>query len=115
MTVDIVKKAEWINDLEIFIDKVRPEEKIRDRLDLGYKILDQTIIIHEIRPRFDNPKKKIEPEIAKTIYIKSKKYWKVYWLRSNLQWYRYEPQPTVIRLKDFLDLVIEDNYGCFWG
>lgn len=115
MTVNIVKKAEWINELEIFLDKVRPEEKIRDKLDISYKILDQTIIIHEIRPGFDNPKVKIEPEIAKTIYVKSKDYWKVYWMRGNLKWYLYEPMPTVKKLRDFLDLVVQDNYGCFWG
>lgn len=115
MTVDIVKKAEWINDLEVFLDRVRPEEKLRDRLDIDYKIIGQTIIIHEIRPGYDNPKKKIEPKIARTIYVKSKRHWKVYWLRGNLKWYRYEPRPTVKDLKDFLELVIEDNYGCFWG
>ncbi len=115
MTVDIVRKAEWIVELEIFLDKVRPGEDIREKLDIGYKIIDQTIIIHEIRPRFDNPEIKIEPEIAKTTFVKGKNHWKVFWLRGNLKWYRYDPNPIVPLLKDFLDLVIEDNYGCFWG
>lgn len=85
MTVDILNTAEWINELEIFLEKIRPKEEIRDKLDVGYKINDQTVIIHEIRPRWDNPRIKIEPEVAKAIYVKNKNHWKVYWLRGNLK------------------------------
>jgi len=115
MTVNISEKADWIIELENFLDKVRPEESIRDKLDIGYKILDQTIIIHEIMPKFNNPEEIIEPEIAKATFIKSKNHWKVFWLRGNLKWYSYEPNPIVKKLKDFLELIIEDKYGCFWG
>jgi hypothetical protein len=115
MTIDILEKADWINDLENFLEKVRPEEKIRDKLDIGYKIENQTIIIHEIRPKWNNPKETIEPEIAKTTLIKSKNHWKVFWLRGNLKWYNYEPKPIVKNLNEFFELITEDKYGCFWG
>ena len=115
MSIDIITTAEWINDLEIFLDKVRPEEHIREKLDIAYKIVDQSIIIHEIRPRFDNPNEKIEPEIAKATFVKSKKYWKVFWQRADLKWHRYDPVPTVSQLSDFLKIVREDKYHCFWG
>ena len=115
MAVNIVKNAEWILELEQFLEKVRPPEEIRDKLDIGYKIINQSVIIHEIRPLWTNQKQKIEPEVAKATYIKNKNHWKVFWLRSNLKWYIYEANPIVNELSDFLKIVEEDSHGCFWG
>lgn len=115
MAVNILKKAELISDLENFLEKVRPDESIRDDLDITYKILNQTVVIYEQRPKLDNPEEITESEIAKTTFVKSQNHWKIYWLRGNLKWYAYEPKPTVKKLNEFLAIVIEDKYGCFWG
>ena len=88
---------------------------MREKLDIGYKIENQSIIIHEIRPRFDNPDIKIEPEFAKATYVRKKNHWKIFWLRANLKWYAYEPTPTVESLEDFLQLIEDDPHGCFKG
>ena len=36
-------------------------------------------------------------------------------MRSDLKWHGYEPNPEVDDLSDFLSIIEEDKYGCFWG
>jgi hypothetical protein len=52
--------------------------------------------LFEIRPAFQSPKAKIEHGIAKATYVKSQDKRKVYWLRADLKWHRYEPNADKI-------------------
>ena len=115
MSLDALKTMDIIELMENYIDKIRPEEEMRDQLDISYKIEGQSIFITEIRPYFMDPKQKIETPIAKTTFVKAKNCWKVFWMRGNLKWYPYGPMPIVKTLKEFTELVEEDEYGCFWG
>jgi hypothetical protein len=115
MTLDILKMADAINILENYIDKKRPPLEMRNKLDLSYKIEGQSIVIFEIRPMWNNPEKTIESPIAKTTFIKSKNYWKLFWLRADLKWHSYQPTPIVKTLPKILEIVEEDKFGCFWG
>jgi len=115
MSLDIINIIDIKNVLDKYLNGIRPPEEIRSKLDIAYKIDDQDVIIYEIRPRYDNPEIKIESDIAKTTYIKSKGIWKIFWKRADLKWHSYGPNPTVKTIKDFVDLVDEDKYGCFWG
>ena len=38
-----------------------------------------------------------------------------FWQRADLKWHGYEPRPEVARLEQFLALVEEDEYACFFG
>ena len=93
----------------------RPPLEIRDKVDLAYRIEGQSVYVFEIRPRWDNPKVKMESPVAKTTYIKSTDVWKVYWIRSTMKWDLYEPVPYVRTIYDFFDLVQEDEHNCFFG
>lgn len=115
MALDVIQATETINALENFIDRKRPPEHLRDQLDIAYKIENQSIIIHEIRPKWEEEDKKIEFPIAKTTWVHSSKHWKVFWMRGNLKWYPYEPMPKVKTIDAFLKLVEDDQYHCFWG
>ena len=114
MALDIIKTADIIEAMENFLEKRRPPEEIRDRLDLGYRIENQSIFIFEIRPHWDVPQKKIETPVAKTTYVKSKQQWKAYWMRGNLKWYPYDP-PVFNSLQAFLEEVDTDPKHCFFG
>nr|WP_236587637.1 DUF3024 domain-containing protein [Marivirga aurantiaca] len=100
--------------MENFLEKRRPPEEIRDKLDISYKIIDQSIFIFEIRPRWNKPEEQMHIEIAKATYVKNKDIWKVYWKRADLKWHPYDP-PTVKTLHEFTETVNNDEYGCFWG
>lgn len=104
-----------IETMENYIFRVRPSPEIRSKLDLGYEILDQSVILFEIRPRWRNPDEIIHIPYAKASFVKSKNLWKVYWIRADRKWYPYDPKLTVKKLQDFLNLVDQDKYHAFKG
>jgi len=101
--------------LDNYIENIRPSENIRKELDISYRIINQSVEIYGIRPQYDNPKQINNIEIAKTTYVRTQDVWKIYWMRSDLKWHGYEPNPEVETLSYFLDIIQEDSYGCFWG
>ena len=98
-----------------FMERRRPPPHIRPKLDLGYHLSGQSIEIYEIRPVWNNPKKKSEHSVAKATYVKARAIWKVYWKRADLKWHTYNPVPTVGNIEKFLELVEKDQHACFFG
>jgi len=115
MALDITNSLDIIEIMENYIDSIRPEPEIRSKLDLGYEIDNQSIILTEIRPSWKNPNVIKTLGYAKATFVKSSNNWKVFWMKSDLKWHAYKPNPTVKELKDFLKLVDEDKYACFKG
>lgn len=115
MALEIIGHLDIIELMENYIAQNRPPEHLRAQVDLSYKIEDQSVIIFEIRPLCTNPLEKIECHVAKATLVKASNNWKVFWLRSNLKWHSYTPEPTVNKLNDFIKLVGEDKHSCFWG
>jgi hypothetical protein len=101
--------------LTLWLVKVRPNEDIRDQVDIGYTIDKQDIYLEEIRPIWDRPKEIMRNAFAKLKYQKSTNTWNIYWKRGNLKWYSYDPNPKAASLEAALDIVDADNYGCFGG
>ena len=98
-----------------FIAARRPPVEIRDKLEHAYRIEGQSVIIFEIRPRFDDRSEKIEIPVAKATYVRTANRWKIYCQRADLKWHSYPPDPEVLLFEEFLAVVDEDNFGCFWG
>lgn len=98
-----------------FIEKHRPEPHIREQLDLGFRIKEQSVEVFEIRKLWRGKGKKIESPVAKTTYLKSQKVWKIYWQRADLKWHRYDPMPEVSSLEEFFDVLEKDDDAAFWG
>lgn len=115
MAIETLHTLEIIEALENFLDRKRPGEELRNKVDLGYKIEKQSVVIYEVRPRWDNPPEMIESPFAKATFVLSRQLWKVYWRRSDNKWHTYTPEPEVDSIKDFTSLVEEDEYYCFWG
>lgn len=115
MAIDTLQTLEIIEVMENFLSRIRPPEHIRNQLDIGYKIEDQSIFVFEIRPQWNNPEVIREHPVAKTTFVKAKNNWKVFWMRADLKWHSYSPQPTVKRLQEFTKLVEKDELHCFFG
>ena len=115
MAIDTLQTLEVIEAMENFISRIRPPESIRPKLDIGYKIEGQSIYVVEIRPQWNKPEVILEHPIAKTTFVKAKNHWKVFWMRADLNWHSYTPQPIVKTIIEFTKLVEEDNHHCFWG
>ena len=115
MTLDGLQTLDIIEIMENLLEKVRPPEDMRLQLDVNYKIEGQSVVIYETRPRWDNKKEYKDYAVAKATYVRSKNYWKVFWMRADLKWHAYLPAPTVKSLQEFTQLVKEDTHHCFWG
>lgn len=98
-----------------FLEVKRPAPDIRLQVDLAWRIEKQSIIIYEDRLHWKDPSQRIHNDMAKATYVKSANKWKVYWLRSDGKWYSYTPAPEVENLRNFTQLVIEDEAGAFFG
>jgi hypothetical protein len=101
--------------MSAFLEKRRPPAHIRPELDIGYRITDQSVEIFEVRPRWDRPQEKTETPVAKATYVKAQRVWRVFWMRRDLKWHRYDPAPEVALLEDFARLVDKDKHACFFG
>lgn len=115
MAINTFQTLNVIEAMENFLSIIRPPEDIRHQLDIGYKIEQQSIIVFEIRPKWNKPDIILEHSIAKATYVKSKNNWKIFWMRSNLKWDSYTPQPTVKTIEEFTIIVGEDKHYYFWG
>lgn len=108
------EETETINKaLERYIEKVRPSFEIRDKVDIAYKIYNQSVGIFEKRKLQNN--QLIEEPIAKATFMRTSNKWNVYWQRADLKWHGYEPKKQVSTIQDFLRIVEDDEFCCFWG
>ena len=98
-----------------FLDKRRPPPHIRPQLDIGYRLIEQSVELFEIRPQWDDPSIIREQPFAKATYVGTQNLWKVFWKRGDLKWHGYKPALTVKSIEDFLAVVDADPHGCFFG
>lgn len=103
------------NAMATFLAKRRPPPHIRPELDIAYRLIGQSIEIFEIRPQGENPSIIHERPFAKATYVRTQHLWKVFWIRSDLKWYGYEPSSAVKTIEEFLAAVDADPYSCFFG
>jgi len=115
MAISEFEQKRCEREMENFIKVHRPPPHIRPKLDIGYRLQDQSIEIFEITPRWDNPKVTMEAKVAKATYVKAKNEWRIFWFKSDMKWHRYPPNPEVKYLEDFLEIVGEDENSCFWN
>jgi hypothetical protein len=66
-----------IEIMENWMDRIRPPLHIRPKLDISYKIVDQSVILFEISQSFLNPKELSESPYAKMTFVKSENICKV--------------------------------------
>lgn len=115
MAISEFEEKRCERELEKFLESKPSPAHIRDELDISYRLENQSVEIFEIRPLWNNPAEKIETPIAKATFVKSCKIWRIYWQRADLKWHRYDPVPQVKQLEDFLAVIAQDEYACFWG
>jgi hypothetical protein len=102
-------------DLDAFLERKRPAPHIRHQLDISYRIAGQSVELFEIRPDWQDAMRKIETPVARATFVRTRNVWRVFWMRRDLKWHGYEPNPQVVSLEAFLNVVDRDDYGCFFG
>lgn len=97
------------------IQRRRPPVEARDQVDLAFRLEDQSIVVYEIREIWNQPGEMQEVNIAKAVFVRSRKVWKIQWQRASGKWNSYEPLPEVNSIGEFLKELDEDPHCCFWG
>jgi len=90
------------------------QPKIKD-LSIEYRIEKHDVIIFEKRPAWDQPNEMIETPAAKFKYNHTKNVWRLFWMRADLKWHSYQPLASSVTLRNLVNEVKADPYGCFWG
>ena len=98
-----------------YVERRRPPPHIRQKVDISFRLTNQSVEIFEIRPDWQDPQIIREHPVGKATFVKKSKLWKVYWMRADQQWHRYDPTPSVNTIEDFLELLEADHNACFWG
>ncbi len=98
-----------------YIESIRPPVEMRNKIDVGYSFQNNEVVFFEIRPQWDDESIIHQYPFVKAKFVKSAKIWKIYWMRANGKWELYEPNPTVRDLAEFVEIVEEDEHGCFRG
>jgi hypothetical protein len=116
MALSELEMARIRKSVGTYIEQRRPAPHIRPKLDLGFRIQGQSVVIFEVRPVWRGARgKKMEHGVAKATYVRTRDVWRVFWQRADLKWHGYEPAPEVVSIDDFLFLVRQDAFACFWG
>jgi hypothetical protein len=98
-----------------FIEQRRPPPHLRAKLDLAFRIANQSVELFELRPHYLDNDRVLEHPIAKATYNKRKKIWKVFWQRADMRWHGYQPHPEAASIEEFLEVVRLDTHCCFFG
>jgi hypothetical protein len=115
MALNDIERKRVEKVVNTFVEKQRPAPHIRPKLDFGFRLSGHSVELFEIRPQWDQPEIKRESSFAKATFVRTQEVWRVFWMRADLKWHRYEPVPEVSAIEDFLAVVQKDEYGCFFG
>lgn len=89
--------------------------EIRNQVRMEYSINSHDVEIFEVRPRWDNPQEEMQTPVAKIKLVRTAKEWRLFWMRQDLKWHRYEPLQSSRDLKEIVDEIDQDRQGCFFG
>ena len=90
---------------------------LRDELRIIYEVERLDVVVYEERPNWRDPKKWSRMGVAKFKYSRKDGKWKLFWMRSDSKWHRYEMGMPggAKRLEELVKEVDNDPYGAFFG
>lgn len=101
--------------LDAWLEKNRPPVEVREQLDFGWRIEEQSVFLCTVRPDYMEPSIKRHHDFAKATYVRTEDHWNILWLRASGKWELYEPRRQVKQLPQFLKEVNDDPYSWFKG
>lgn len=101
--------------IENYIESIRPPVEMRNKIDIGYSFENKEVIFFEIRPDWNDETKFHQYPFVKAKFVKSQKIWRIYWMRASGKWVLYEPKPVASDISSFIEIVEENENGCFRG
>jgi hypothetical protein len=108
-------RLELEHQIQKEVELLRPEERLRNEIDIIFSFENGDLILFEVRPAWNKPMEIIHSPFAKASFVQSREIWRIYWMRGNLKWHPYAPAPQVGSVRKFFELVKEDKHCCFFG
>jgi hypothetical protein len=93
----------------------RTNPQYADELRFAYEIEGHAVSIYEERPAWDGVGEPTRMVIARFRFVRTRGEWQLYWMRRDLKWHRYEPEPTSRDLASLVTVVDADKCGAFFG
>jgi hypothetical protein len=93
----------------------RSPAHLKDEIRITYKIINHSVEVYEERPGWKKPEEWTSIGVAKFIYTRTSKKWKLYWMRQDLKWHLYEPLPESTTIDRLVAEVDKDSHGAFFG
>ena len=115
MSISAFDRAAVEAEVAELLEQIRPPVEMRNQLDFLARIEKQSVVLLEKRPYWRNPKEFTEREFAKATFQNKTQDWSVYWMRASGKWELYPPHETAKSLKEWFQVVSEDDNGCFFG
>ena len=106
---------ECLRAVGVFLEKRRPPEEIRPKLDYEIHISGSTVQLVEVRPSWKNKTQFTKLAFAQARWVASRQVWRLYWKRRDLRWHSYPEFPETKTLEEALAEVDRDSRGCFFG
>jgi len=95
--------------------QLRSPPHLRDQVRITYKVINHSVEVYEERPRWKNPGEWTNTRIAKFLYTRTTKKWKLCWRRQDLKWHLYKPLPESPTIETLVAEVDKNPYGAFFG
>jgi hypothetical protein len=93
----------------------RSPAHLKDKLRLEYSVKGHEVVIVERRPRWDNPKERMESPVAKLKFIRSANKRRLHWQWADLKWHEYPGRSSSDRLGDPVREIDDDPLACCFG
>jgi hypothetical protein len=93
----------------------RSPPQFRDQIKITYKVINHSVEVYEERPGWRNPEEWTSMPVAKFLYVRTTKKWKLYWMRQDLKWHLYEPLAESATIEKLVAEVDKDPHGAFFG
>jgi hypothetical protein len=86
-----------------------------DELRTVYEVEGHSVTMYEERPPWDGVGEWTRGGIARFRFNRSRRQWRLYWMRQDLRWHLYDPDETPADLASLVAMVEADKYGAFFG
>ncbi|HZJ02174.1 MAG TPA: DUF3024 domain-containing protein [Thermoleophilia bacterium] len=93
----------------------RTNPQYADKLRFVYEIDGHAVSIYEERPPWDGMGEWTRMGVARLRFVRTRGEWQLYWMRRDLKWHGYEPEPATRDLASLVNVVEADKYGAFFG
>ncbi|WP_158002434.1 DUF3024 domain-containing protein [Methyloterricola oryzae] len=60
-------------------------------------------------------RKTLDSPLTETVFVRTTNTCGLFWIRNDLKWHGYEPNPVMRGLAGMLDVGNWDLYGCLFG